>query len=230
MIKGFQRTSLVDYPGNIVSTVFFGGCNFKCLFCYNNMLVMHPKKLMTVREGEVIEHISRNKNYLDGVCIGGGEPTLQKSLPSFLKKVKRHGLLVKLDTNGSSPGVVKHLVRDRLVDYVALDVKAPWSKYRKIVGVDADVGKVKETLRILKRSSIDYEVRTTVVPALHTKEDIIAIAKKLKGARRYFLQQFQPMDTLQKELKGAETYTKDDLEWLRERCSKFVPTFIRAKD
>lgn len=229
MINGFQKTSLIDYPGNIVSTIFFGGCNFRCKFCHNKELVIGHKDLPVISEEEILSHLSNNKAFLDGVCIGGGEPTLYNNLPEFIKKIKALGLAVKLDTNGTNPSMVKALVNEGIIDYVALDIKAPWQSYKDITGSD-DIEKVKETLSFLKGSSVGYEVRTTVVPSLHKKEDVIEIAKGLNGVKKYYLQQFQSFTTLDPSLDGASTYKKEELEELKKECSKFVPTFIRAKD
>ncbi|GAG72576.1 unnamed protein product, partial [marine sediment metagenome] len=168
--KGFIKTSVIEYPGKIVSLVFVGGCNFRCPFCQNPDLVLNPRSLPSTGEKEVIDHLLSKRKWLDGLVITGGEPMLEKDLPNFLSKIKKEGFLVEIETNGTNPGMLRDLVERSLVDYLALDIKAPfeWEKYSKAAGiVDKKLlGKVKESVKILLSSNIDYELRTTVVPGL----------------------------------------------------------------
>ena len=194
--KGFQRISLLDYPGKIVAIVFVGGCNFRCVFCYNKDLVLNPEGLPSLSEEEILEYLEANKRWLDGLVITGGEPTLHSDLPSFLEKVKKLGYSVKLDTNGSNSKMLAELLEKRLVDYVALDVKAPLveDKYQAAIGIQANgaLKEVEKSIGLLRSSNgIDYELRTTVVPELLNKDDITLISEQIEGAKRYCLQQFK---------------------------------------
>ncbi|MBS3098559.1 anaerobic ribonucleoside-triphosphate reductase activating protein [Candidatus Woesearchaeota archaeon] len=192
LIKGLQKTTLIDYPGKVAATIFVGKCNFRCGFCYNKDLVVDYDKLPTLKEEEILDFLKSRKKWLDGVCISGGEPTMHKELPEFIKKIKEIGLLVKLDTNGVNPSMLRELIDKKLVDYVAMDIKGPLDKYSITAGVKVDKEKIKESVDILMKSNVDYEFRTTVVPGLLDNGDFEKIGKWLKGAKRYFLQQFKP--------------------------------------
>ena len=228
--KGFQKTSLIEYPGKIVSVVFTAGCNFKCPFCQNPELVLNPDSLPSVSSKEVVSHLISKKKWLDGLSITGGEPTIHQALSDFIGKVKEEGFLVGLETNGTNPQMLKDLIADKLIDYVALDIKAPlvWEKYKKAAGInDEDLfRKVKESVEVLLelKSDIDYELRTTVVPGLIGEEDILAIARQIKGAKRYVLQQFLPRITLDKQYERLKPYSKEVLEKMRKRTESYVET------
>jgi len=230
MIKGLQKTTLIDYPGKVACTVFFAGCNFRCGFCYNKDLVFNSKNLKEIKEEDVLAFLKQRKKWLDGVVIGGGEPTMSKELPLFLKKIKDMGLLAKLDTNGSMPGVLNKLLEEGLVDYIAMDIKAPLEKnsYKKATGIFSDVEKIKESIRLLANSGIEHEFRTTVVPAIHEKEGITQIAKQIKGAKKYVLQMFEAKSSLiDKTLEKTKPYSHEEMEEIRKSCSRFVPTELR---
>jgi len=189
LILGLQKTTLLDYPGKIATTIFTGGCNFKCPYCHNRDLVMPPADALQVSEDEIFEHLLAKKKILDGVCITGGEPTLHKDLPEFIKKVKELGLLVKLDTNGTNPDMVSYLIDNSLVDYVAMDIKNSKEKYNEIASMpNFDIRPIDETVSILKQGKIDYEFRTTIASETHTIEDMRAIGEWLSTARLYYLQ------------------------------------------
>jgi len=224
--KGFIKTSVIEYPGKIVSLVFVGGCNFRCPFCQNPDLVLNPRSLPSTGEKEVIDHLLSKRKWLDGLVITGGEPMLEKDLPNFLSKIKKEGFLVEIETNGTNPGMLRDLVKRSLIDYLALDIKAPfeWEKYRKVAGiVDKKLlGKVKESVKILSRSNIDYELRTTVVPGLVDQEDVISIARGLEGVKKYVLQQFVPKITLDKQYEKIDPYSKDKLEEMKEKIADCV--------
>ena len=228
--KGFQKTSLIEYPGKIVSVVFTAGCNFKCPFCQNPELVLNPDSLPSVSSKEVVNHLISKKKWLDGLSITGGEPTIHQALSDFIGKVKEEGFLVGLETNGTNPQMLKDLIADKLIDYVALDIKAPlvWEKYKKTSGInDEDLfRKVKESVEVLLelKLDIDYELRTTVVPGLIEEEDILAIARQIKGAKRYVLQQFLPRTTLDKQYERIKPYSKEVLEKMRKRAESYVET------
>jgi len=228
--KGFQKTSLIEYPGKIVSVVFTAGCNFRCPFCQNPELVLNPNSLPSVSSKEVVSHLISKKKWLDGLSITGGEPMIHQALSDFIGKVKEEGFLVEIETNGTNPQMLKKLIADKLIDYVALDIKAPlvWEKYEKAAGInDEDLfRKVKKSIGLLLElnSDIDYEFRTTVVPGLIEEEDILAIAGQVKGAKRYVLQQFLPRITLDKQYERLKPYPKKVLEKMRKRAESYVET------
>jgi len=226
-IRGFIPTSLVDWDGKVVSTIFTPRCNFECVFCHNHELVNSPEKFKEVPEEKIIEHLKENADFLDGVCITGGEPTLQKNLFEFCAKIKELGLLVKLDTNGTNPTLLKKLIQKKLIDYVAMDIKAPVSakKYREISGTKGSylLENVEESIQTLLKSDIDYEFRTTVIPSIHTKEDLKEIARGLNGCKRYVLQKFQPDNVKDEKLKKDKAQTDEEMEGLVKIIKKYVP-------
>lgn len=195
LILGLQKTSLLDYPHHVASTIFTGGCNFRCPYCHNGDLVLDTAHMEPYTEEEIFEHLNKRKNTLDGVCITGGEPTLQKDLPEFIKKVKELGLKVKLDTNGSNPKMLQALLEENLLDHVAMDIKNSPVKYRETIDVDTfNVDYIVDSVDILKKLSTSYEFRTTLCKELHTKDDIILIGEWLKGSQAYYLQPFRDSD------------------------------------
>lgn len=190
-ICGFQKMTMLDFPGKVACTVFTGGCNFRCPFCHNALLVTDIDESSTFDEEEIIAYLYKRKGIIDGVCITGGEPLMQKDIAEFLEKVKETGIPVKLDTNGSYPQKLRELVDKKLVDYVAMDIKNSKAKYAETVGLPSyDIAKVEESVDFLLSDAVDYEFRTTVVKEFHTKEDIEDITHWIKGAKRYFLQGF----------------------------------------
>ncbi|MDO8481196.1 MAG: anaerobic ribonucleoside-triphosphate reductase activating protein [Nanoarchaeota archaeon] len=194
-IKGLQKTTLVDYPHTIACTVFLGGCNFRCGYCYNLDLVLNSRKLPSIPEEDFFSFLDSRKGLLEGVCITGGEPTLWEDLPSFCAKIKDKGFKVKLDTNGTHPEMLRLLIDKKLVDYVAMDVKAPLEEYQRVIGVAIATEHIAESIRILLEGNVDYEFRTTMVPDTIGVAEILKIGALIKGAKRYFLQQFRPMET-----------------------------------
>ena len=193
-IKGFVDFSFVDWDSKISSVIFLPNCNFRCSFCHNVNLVLNPEKLETIPFEHIENQLKKQKGWTDGVCITGGEPTLQSNLPELCSKIKKMGFLVKLDTNGTNPTMLKELMARKMVDYVAMDIKAPLTveKYSKATGVNAEslLENVKESIRLLLKSSIDYEFRTTVVPTIHDLDDIKQVCRSLKGCKKYVLQKF----------------------------------------
>jgi len=226
-IRGFIRTSLVDWDGEVVSTIFAPGCNFDCGFCYNHALVHHPETLKQISEETVLDYLKNNSDFVDGICISGGEATLQKDLYAFCRKVKEIGLKVKLDTNGSNPAILKKLIKDKLVDYVAMDVKAPLSaeEYEKVIGVKNNylLDNVKESIRTLLNSDVDYEFRTTVVPTLHTEAKIKEMARSLAGCKKYVLQKFQPENAYDEKLRKERIQSDEEMGGLVKIIKKDVP-------
>jgi pyruvate formate lyase activating enzyme len=193
-IKGAIDFSLADWDGKISSVFFLPNCNFRCPFCHNSPLVLHPEREETIPFKRVEDYLKKQRGWIDGVCITGGEPTLHSDLPDLCSKLKEMGFLVKVDTNGTNPLIVKELMAGELIDYVAVDIKAPLTvkKYSKAAGINAEklLGKVKETVRILLGSKMDYEFRTTLVPTLHEKEDMKEMCEGIKGCKKYVLQKF----------------------------------------
>ena len=211
-IKGIQKTSLVDYPPNIVSTIFLGYCNFRCPYCHNPDLVLKADETQNIMEGDILKFLEGKKIWLDGVCISGGEPTMHKDLPGFLAKIKELGLKVKIDTNGSYPEVLKELIDKKLVDYVAMDIKAPLDKYEKVAKINVDVENIKKSADMVRNSGIDYEFRVTVLKELLEKDDLIKIGEWLKGSKKMFLQQLKHnVALIDKDLEGKESSSMDEL-------------------
>ena len=210
LIGGLQKTTLVDYPGKIAATIFTIGCNYRCSFCHNPEIVKGIAAVIS--EHKVMTFLKSRKDLIDAVCITGGEPTLQQDLIPFIKKIKKLGYDVKLDTNGHRPAVLSKLIKNGLIDYVAMDIKAPWRKYEKVVCRKQDLDKIKKSVTILKDGAVPYEFRSTVLPALHSEKDIIAMAQQVKGADKYFIQQFRPTRSLvDPAFLENMTYTKKQL-------------------
>ena len=221
MIKGLQKVSLIEYPGKISAIVFLGKCNFKCHFCYNIDLVKNYKKLPDIPEKKVLDFLSTRKGLLDGVAITGGEPTLYKDLPKFMKKIRDLDFLVMLETNGSDPKMLKDLIDKQLLNYIAMDIKAPLERYDEVTGVKTDKKKIQESIDIIRNSGVDYEFRTTVIPKYFKKKDALSIGKWLKGSKCYYLQQFVKEKTLNKSLEKIEPYPPEKLKEFAEIMKPF---------
>lgn len=189
-IVGFQKLSTVDYPKNLCSTIFLGGCNMNCSFCHNRRTALEENSQREYSASKVLEFLQRRKGLIEAVCISGGEPTIHKDLKDFIKKIKEMGYKVKLDTNGSRPDVVRTLIDEKLVDYIAMDIKAPWSRYEEVCGCIVDLDKIKETVQLIRKSGIKYEFRTTFIPEMSV-DDIRQIASNIEGAEKYVLQQYR---------------------------------------
>ena len=219
-ICGFQKMTMLDYPGKVACTVFTGGCNFRCPFCHNAGLVLSPTESENLYN-EVLEFLEKRKGLLDGVCITGGEPLLQPDVVDFIKKIKELGYLVKLDTNGCYPEKLKELVKNGLVDYVAMDIKNCKEKYPLTVGIENfDLSKVEESIAFLVSSGIDFEFRTTITAELHTVEDIEKIAEWISGAPKYFLQNFVDSGNLIGE--NFTAHKRETLRQMQEIASKTI--------
>lgn len=222
IINGLQKLTLLDYPGRIAATVFLGGCNFRCPFCHNASLVVRDGG-ERISEEELFQFLESRRGKLSGVCITGGEPTLRSQLPSFIRRIKEMGFAVKLDTNGSSPHVLASLINDGLLDYVAMDIKSSREGYAAATGIDGvDLSKIDESLDVLRRSGIAYELRTTLVRELHTAEDMISIGRWIKGAPAYYLQGFKDSGDLISAGYSAHD-KKTEAEFL-ELVRQYVPT------
>lgn len=221
-IGGFCRTSLIDYPGQISAVIWTPGCNFRCPFCYNPELVFNQTPL--VDEQEVLGYLKQRKGLLDALTITGGEPTLEPDLINFSKKVKNLGYLIKLDTNGTNPKILEKLIKDCLIDYVAMDIKSFQDKYAILSGrKKPHLSQIEKSILIIKTKAPDYEFRTTVVPGLIEQEDILKISQWIKGAKRYVLQQFScPKRLIDKELEGIKPFSRAYLEQTQKEAGKNV--------
>ena len=227
-IGGYQKTSLIDYPGKVAAVIFTSGCNFRCPYCHNRDLVLAGSEGGAFEASEILKDLEERKNLIDGVCITGGEPTLQKDLPEFVKKIKDLGLLVKLDTNGSNTTILQSVIKNGLVDYVALDIKAPLDeRYGRAVGKkDFEISFILLSMKELVASNVAYELRTTVVPGLHSEKDLLDLAKQLSEIApkaRWFLQNFQPKNCLDPEFEKIKPYDKIFLENLVEKLRVPMP-------
>ncbi len=218
-IGGYQKLTLIDFPGTLATTVFTIGCNFRCHFCHNPELVLGSANLLSGTENkteqEFFAFLNKRKGKLGGVCITGGEPTLQPDLIEFIKKVRAMGFLIKLDTNGARPDVLKKLLDLKLLDFVAMDIKNKLEKYSETVGVKVDTERIKLSVDLIRNSRVPYEFRTTVVPGIHEEEDFLEIAQWLSGARAYYLQEYREEVILNKELKQKTKGRKIDLEKIK---------------
>jgi len=228
MIKGLQKISLIDYPRKICSIIFLTKCNFRCGYCHNPELVLDDSKLKEISEEEVLKFLKTREKLIDAVCITGGEPTLHEKLPEFIKKIKELNFLVKLDTNGTNSEMLKYLIKNKLIDFISMDIKNMFEKYEKTVNTKVDETKLKESIKIITKSGLEHEFRTTVLQRLHKKEDLVKIATGLQGAKRYVLQQFIPAEKiLDKSFLTEKKYSHKELEVIRKECNKYVKTEIR---
>jgi len=225
-IGGLQKVSLIDYPEAICAVVFLQGCNFKCSYCHNPQLV-EPKLFdPCLEEKKVLEFLAARIGKLDSVTVTGGEPTIQKDLMRFIKLVKKMGFAIKLDSNGTQPKVIKALIDAKLLDFIALDIKAPLEKYKSIVKVPVDTQSIEESIKLILKSKIPHEFRTTVVKSQLMEKDILKIAKLISGTKRYALQKFVPTKTLDKKFLKEKTYRDDELERIKIRLEKEIPSVI----
>ena len=222
LILGLQKLTLLDYPGRTACTVFTGGCNFRCPFCHNAPLVIPGREQEPYTEEEVLSYLKKRAGLLDGVCVSGGEPTLQEGLDAFLRQVKALDYQVKLDTNGSRPEALRALLRQGLADYVAMDVKSSPEEYARACGVPVDLEKVNESIDLLLSGCVDYEFRTTVVAGLHTPQIIEQTARRIAGAKRYFLQAF--VDSGDLITPGWHALSREEMERCAQAARKYVPT------
>lgn len=220
-IHGFAKMTLLDYPEHVAATIFTGACNFRCPFCHNGDLVLNPQTVPQISEEEVLTTLQKRQKLLDGVCITGGEPTLQPDLSDFIKKIKQLGFLVKLDTNGYRPEVLEGLFKEGLLDYVAMDIKNAREKYAMTAGVSGfEIERVEASVNLLKNSGIPYEFRTTAVSELHTKADFIAIGEWIQGAEAYFIQPYR--ESGQVISPGFHPHSLSELEEIKAVLMPFV--------
>ena len=222
VISGIHRFSLIDYPGKISCTVFAPGCNFRCPYCHNPELVDAALCNERFLPELFFEFLQERKGKLDGVVITGGEPTLQEDLPEFIKRIKEKGFLVKLDTNGTNPGMIKHLSQQDLVDFIAMDIKTPIEKYHQVIPDEQNglVNTIQKSISIIINSKVDHEFRTTAVKEFITKEDIIKISTLITGAKKYVLQRFVPSQTLSPEYENAASFSESAMEKICRKLTK----------
>lgn len=226
-IAGFAKTSLVDWDGFVASTIYLPGCNFRCPACHNRDLVLIPEKLDEIPLSEIVKYLEDNADFIDGVVITGGEPTIQNGLADFIMVFRDMNLKVKLDTNGSQPRILEDLIDDELLDFVAMDIKGPMNeKYDDVSGIEAPLDDIKKSISIIMDSGIDYEFRTTVVPVFLDTRDIESIATYIGGAKKYALQQFQPKNTLDERFTVVRPYSSDRIREMAAVAKKYVRKVI----
>lgn len=225
ILKGIQKTTLLDFPTKVACTVFTSGCNFRCPFCHNASLVISSDNSGTVNIDEFFEYLKKRRNILDGVCITGGEPLLQKDIAEFITKIKELGYAVKLDTNGSKPKILKELIDKNLVDYVAMDIKGSRAKYHEICGTEEGkfVDEINESVNTLLLGKVDYEFRTTIVRELHEKDDFHDIGNWIQGTKKYFLQQFKDSGDLISS-RSFSAYNKEEMEEILKVVKAYIPS------
>ena len=229
-ICGLNKTTLLDYPGKVAATVFLGGCNFRCPFCQNGSLVLAPQEEREISMEELWAFLKRRKGILDGVCVTGGEPTLAAQLPEFLEKIKELGYLVKLDTNGSQPEVLDELLKRKLVDYVAMDIKTSRENYKSVAGTEhLDMEKICRSVQMIMDRAPDYEFRTTVVKELHGREDFQRMGEWLKGAKVCYLQAYRDSEGVIRP--GFSSYSREEMEEFAAILRRTIPLVqIRGLD
>jgi len=223
-ISGFQKLTLVDYPGHTACIIFTQGCNFKCPFCHNSSLINTENNSNEIDEQVLFDYLDKRKGLIDGVCISGGEPLLQNDIVLFIKKIKGKGYKIKLDTNGSNPSVLNSLIENGLVDYVAMDIKNSFSKYETTSGVNVNISNIKKSIDVLKNSSIDFEFRTTIVKELHCYEDIKEILDFIGPNVKYYIQNYRDCETVLK--KGLSSFSNEELQFIKENLERKYPNIV----
>lgn len=226
-IGGLATMTLLDYPGKVAATIFTNGCNFKCPFCHNGDLVLSNYiNNNSFSKKDILSFLKKRQGLLDGVCITGGEPTLQPDLFDFIKEIKELGLLIKLDSNGYMPDIIDQAINYKLIDYIAMDFKSSYEKYNLAAGISIDTNRIKESVNIIINSNIDYEFRTTLVKGIHTFDDMILMATELKGAKQYYLQSYKENKRIISNLEGNNTYSefsRDELTTFLNIAKKILP-------
>ncbi len=219
--NGFQKLTLLDYPSHVAATLFTAGCNFRCPFCHNAALVTHIDNQSFFTDEYILDYLKKRVGILDGICITGGEPLMHKDLPDFIKKVKALGYLVKLDTNGSYPEVLKELIDSGSIDYVAMDIKNSKQKYLLTAECsEQDLENIEKSIALLKQNKVDFEFRTTVVNEYHTVEDIKSIAEWIAPTKKYFLQNFTDSGDLIKD--GLTAASRETLDLMRLAAAEVI--------
>jgi pyruvate formate lyase activating enzyme len=225
-IGALQKVSLIDYPGEICAIVFTQGCNFRCPYCHNPELVNPEMYAECMTEETIFSFLAKRKGKIDAVAITGGEPTIQHDLMDFVKRVRKTGYSIKVDTNGSHPEVIEQLISMKLLDYIAMDIKSPADKFKNLTKSDISYQKITQTIELIMKSGIPYEFRTTVLKRLLDENDIVNIAHSIRNARLYILQQFIPSKVLDRRLMHYESYSREELESLRKKITKSVSNIL----
>lgn len=221
-IYGFQKSTLLDYPNHLACTIFTGTCNFRCPFCHNGQLVLQPQSLSTIDETDIFSYLQKRQMILEGVCITGGEPTLQKDLKPFIIQLRELGYHIKLDTNGYRPDILEDLLSEHLLDYIAMDIKNSPQHYAKTSGLSTiNLQTINTAIELITQSSIDYEFRTTVVKELHTLDDMIAISNWLPSHSKYYMQSYQSCPTILSE--GYHAHPIETLQQFLYAMQKHLP-------
>ncbi len=220
--------SMLDWPGRLASVIFLSGCNFRCPYCHNPSLVKPDCSLEDIPFLAVKEFLMDRYGWIDGVCITGGEPTLNKWLPNMIRELKALGLEVKLDTNGSKPHMLLELLKEKLVDFISMDVKSSLEKYPQVTRVPVSTDDIRRSIEIIKSSGVSHEFRCTVIPGMVDGEDLLKIAGLLQGGEIFVLQQFRPGDTLDPAFKDMEPYPLEQLHIWSEEISSIMPTMVRG--
>jgi pyruvate formate lyase activating enzyme len=221
-IKGFIETGFIDWKGRLASVVFTGGCNFRCPYCHNGGLVLNPEGFENVPLDHLYLTFKKYKNWVEHVVITGGEPTIHKDLPRFMGGLKERGLKIKLDTNGSNLPMVKYLADEGLVDYIAMDIKGPVEKYERWCGINTDTAAIEKCIDFVLGGSVDYEFRMTVVPFLHREEDIYLAAERISAAKRFFIQEFRPVGTLNPKFSQIKPFSPHKIARIRQTVAEIM--------
>lgn len=219
IIEGFNKLTLLDYPGATACIIFTKGCNFNCNFCQNSTLICQDKSKGLISEKEVLDYLKKRQNILDGIVISGGEPTIQKGLVSFIKEIKKLNLKVKLDTNGYNPETLKYLIDNKLIDYIAMDIKHTFVNYQKIIQKKIILDKITESINLIKESNIEHEFRTTIIKEFHNLESLIEIIKYIGKKEKYYLQNF--VDSENVNCNGLHGFSDDELIGLENTLRKY---------
>ncbi len=234
-IKGFIETSFSDWPGKVVAVLFLPSCNFRCLYCHNHDLILRPERYPNFPLGKILESLRERKGWIDGVCLTGGEPTLHSWLPSLIRDLRSAAGLtpsgvslgIKLDTNGTRPEILQDLIGAGLLDYVAMDLKGPLqlNRYAAITGIPLDgegLARIAESVQILLAGTVDHEFRTTLVPTLIEEEEVYALAHRVRGARRYTLQRFNPKEALDERLRSVRPFDEQTFRRMQGRVHEIL--------
>jgi pyruvate formate lyase activating enzyme len=221
-VKGFIETSFLDWKERLSSVIFLGGCNFRCPYCHNKELVLNHTAMEDIPMEYIIASLRKYKNWVDRVVITGGEPTISMSLFGLIGQLKSEKMRIKLDTNGSNPQILKGLVNDGLIDYVAMDVKGPIDRYSRWCGINVDTRRVRESIEFLLEGSIDYEFRMTLVPFLHREDDVYEVASFVQKAKKFFIQEFRPECTLNPAYMRIQPFSPDKIERIRTTVAEIM--------
>ncbi len=227
-VHGFQKTTLLDYPGHLAATVFLGRCNFCCPFCHNSSLVLSPENVETIPGEEVLATLKKRAKMLEGVCITGGEPTLNPELPDLMRRIKELGLQVKLDSNGYKPQTLEALFKEGLIDYMAMDIKGARDHYGEICGVkNLDISRIEESVRVITDMAPAYEFRTTYVKGLHTEADVRDIGEWLSGGHTYYIQNYKEGPEVISPV--FESFSEEEIHHFKDILLRMIPnTHIRG--